>query len=97
MPSTYQGDHIAFGVSAAGAVRASPGRLVKIVVTTAGSAGTLTVNDNASAATGSVLFAAPGTSAQGTIWLIDEPCENGIYVTPGTGQVLNVVHSDGPS
>ncbi len=97
MPGMYQGDHINEGVNAAGVIRASPGRLVRIIVTTAGSAATLTVNDNATAASGAVLFAAPGTAVQGTIYLIDEPCLNGIYLTPGTGQVVNVIHSDGPS
>jgi hypothetical protein len=97
MPGMYQGDHIVTGVNAAGVIRASPGRLVRIIITTAGSAATLTVNDNASAASGAVLFAAPGNAAQGSIYLIDEPCENGIYLTPGTGQVLNVTHSDSPS
>lgn len=91
MPLPKNAGAFAKSVSAAGAVQTTSGRLVKIVVTTAGSAASLTVNDNAAAASGTVLFAAPGTAVQGTVYDLDVPCANGLYVTPGTGQTVLVV------
>lgn len=78
-------------VSAAGVVKAAAGRLVKVIVTVAGSGGTLTVYDNASAASGTILYSVAGTTALGTIADLDIPAANGIYVSPGTGQTVLVV------
>ncbi len=67
---------------AGGVVKASPGRLIKIVVTTvfAGTLGVLTFYDNASAASGTVLFVIPQISGTvGTTFTVDLPAVNGIY------------------
>lgn len=92
MNETYRGQK-RVSKNAAGAVKAAPGRLVKIIVTVAGSAGNLTVHDNPSAASGTVLFTAVGTAAVGTIYDLDIPAVAGLYVTPGTGQTVLVVYS----
>jgi len=62
-------------------VKASPGRLAKIVVTTAASTGVLTVYDNASAASGTVLAVVPASTTAGTVYSLDLPAANGITVT----------------
>src|ERR1700742_4690761 len=61
-------------------VKNSPGRLVKIVVTTAASTGVLTVYDSASAASGTVLAVVPASTAAGTIYNLEVPAANGITV-----------------
>jgi hypothetical protein len=66
-----------------GLVKASAGRLLKVIITTAFvTAGTLTLYDNASAASGTILLAIPqgaGTSSQGVIYTLDLPAVNGIF------------------
>lgn len=68
-------------------VKKSGGRLRQVLVTSTGTgSGTfLTIYDNASAATGNVLFAIPSNAAAGTIYSIQVPAELGIVVS----QVLN--------
>ena len=71
-----------------GAVKAAPGRLVKIVVTTALSAAAVTVYDNASAASGTVLFVIPASTPAGTVYDVNLPALAGIYASfAGTGTV----------
>ena len=80
----------AFTVSLTGtaAVKAAPGRLVKAIVTTALSAAAVTVYDNASAASGTVLFTIPASAAAGSVYDIQLPAVNGIYASfGGTGTV----------
>lgn len=62
-------------------VKSSPGRLMKIVVTVASTTGVLTVYDNASAASGTVLAVVPATTAAGTVYDLNVPASNGITVT----------------
>lgn len=79
----------AFTVSLTGtaAVKASAGRLCKIVVTTALSAAAVTVYDNTSAA-GTVLFTIPASAPAGSVYTPDLPAVNGIYASfAGTGTV----------
>lgn len=66
---------------AGGAVKTSPGRLLRAVVTTlfAGTSGVLTFYDNATAASGTVLFLIPTAAAVGTVYAIDLPAVNGIF------------------
>ena len=76
-------------VSATGAVKAAPGRLVSVLVTTALSAAAVTIYDNASAASGTVLCVIPLSSAIGTRIVVDLPAFNGIYASfGGTGTVV---------
>ena len=65
-----------------------PGRLIRIVVTTAMSAAATTIYDNASAASGTILFVIPASATQGTVYTVDLPAVNGIYASfAGTGTV----------
>lgn len=80
-------------VAAAGIIKAAPGRLVRIIVTVAGSAGALTIHDNASAASGTLLFSVVGTAALGSIYELDIPATAGLYFTPGTGQTCIIVYT----
>lgn len=78
-----------YNITAATAIKASPGRLVKISVIVAGSAAG-TANDCATtgaAAVGNQIAAIP--NSVGVINL-DWPCATGIVVVPGTGQTLAV-------
>ena len=74
---------------AGGVVKAAPGRLLKVIVTTtfAGAGGLMTFYDNASAASGTVLLAIPTATAVGVIYAIDLPAVNGIWA--GIGGTLS--------
>jgi hypothetical protein len=61
-------------------LKAAPGRLCRIVITVAGTA-SITVFDNASAASGTVLFISPATTSVGQIFDIQMPAQNGITVS----------------
>jgi len=76
---------VAAGVgTAAVVVKANPGRLCKITVTTLGTAA-LSFYDNAAAASGTVLFTIPASAAVGTIYDVQMPAAAGIVA----GQVSN--------
>jgi hypothetical protein len=76
-------------LTATGAVKASPGRLASVLVTTALSAAAVTIYDNASAASGTVLAVIPASSAIGTRIVVDLPAFTGIYASfGGTGTVV---------
>jgi|HubBroStandDraft_6_1064221.scaffolds.fasta_scaffold1123687_2 hypothetical protein len=62
-------------------VKPSAGRLLKVIVTTVLGAGAVTIYDNASAASGTVLMVIPSTTAAGTIYDINLPAVNGIYAS----------------
>jgi hypothetical protein len=79
--------------SAAGVVKNRVGRLIRVIVVVAGSAGVLTIYDNSAAASGPILFTSPGTDAIGTIYSPDTPANTGIWVVPGTGQQVRLVWS----
>lgn len=75
-------------LTATGAVKPSAGRLLKVVVTTAMSAAATTIYDNASAASGTILFVVPASAAVGNVYTIDLPAVNGIYASfAGTGTI----------
>jgi hypothetical protein len=76
-------------LTATGAVKAAPGRLASVLVTTALSAAAVTIYDNASAASGTVLAVIPASSAVGFRVVVDLPAFNGIYASfAGTGTVV---------
>jgi hypothetical protein len=85
---------IAAGASSA-AVKAAPGRLCKALVTTAGTAtDNITIYDNASAASGTVIGIIPGGTAVGTMIEFNMPAANGIYavnVASGPAVTLSYV------
>ena len=75
-------------LTATGVVKASPGRLLKVIITTTMSAAATTIYDNASAASGTILFVIPASATAGTIYDIQLPAVNGIYASfAGTGTV----------
>ena len=74
--------------TATGVVKPSAGRLLKAVVTTALSAAAITIYDNASTNSGTILFVIPASAAAGSVYTIDLPAVNGIYASfGGTGTV----------
>jgi hypothetical protein len=81
---TATGQVAAGAGTAAVAVKNSPGRLCKVVVVATGTAA-VSIYDNASAASGSVLLTIPANAATGTVYDVGEIAANGITV----GQVSN--------
>lgn len=83
-------------VVAAGAgttiIKAAPGRLLKAVVTAAGTAtDNITIYDNPSAGSGTILAVIPGGGTVGTIYTLDLPAAAGITavnVASGPGVTL---------
>jgi hypothetical protein len=76
-------------ISAATAVKSSKGRIVRVNVTTAGTAAG-NIYDRATTtgvAPANLVAAIPNTVGS---YEIDFPCANGIVVAPGTGQVVSV-------
>lgn len=75
----------AFAISAAGVIKASPGVLYRVTVITAGSGGSLTLNDCATtaAATASneIITVPNATLTVGYVLWIDWPCLSGIVVS----------------
>lgn len=88
-----EGKLSALNISAATVVKATPGRLVRIIVNTPGStAGTASDCATTAAVTAANLIAnIPATA--GLVMSIVWPCSTGIVITPGTGQVLSVSYS----
>lgn len=69
--------------AASQAVKASPGRLCSLVITTTGTAAassTVNIYDNAAANSGTVIGSIPGNAAAGTRFPFDMPAMNGIWV-----------------
>jgi hypothetical protein len=85
---------IAAGASTT-AIKAAPGRVCRAVVTTAGTAtDNITIYDNASAGSGTILAIIPGGTAVGTVIDIQMPAANGIYavnVASGPAVTLSYV------
>jgi hypothetical protein len=61
-------------------VKAAPGRLHKVIVTTATASGAITIYDNASTNSGTILLVIPAAATAGTIYDVQLPAANGIYV-----------------
>lgn len=79
-------------ITAATVVKATPGRIAKVVVLVAGSAAG-SVNDIATTGgvtTANEVFAIPNTAG---VYDLDFPMAVGIVVVPGTGQTLAVSYS----
>lgn len=68
-------------LTATGVVKPSAGRLLKAIVTTVIGAGAVSIYDNASAASGTLLMVIPAAAAVGTIYDIQLPAVNGIYAS----------------
>lgn len=74
-------------ISAAVLVKSSPGRVVMVSVTTAGSTVGHIYDDSVATSTKRALYAIPNTV--GIVW-VNMPANYGIVVMPGTGQVVAV-------
>lgn len=70
-------------------VKASPGRLMKVIVTTVTAAAVITIYDSISAASGTPLLVIPVAAAVGTIYDVQMPAALGITVqsTGATGAI----------
>lgn len=83
-------------ITAAVVVKASPGRVAKIIVEVAPSAGNLIINDNTqtggtNVAANQIYEAAFGSLTEGQVITLDWPCANGIVISSvGTGGVYSV-------
>ena len=67
--------------AASQAVKASPGRLASVIITTTGAgAGPVLIYDNPSTNSGTVIGAIPGNAAAGTRFPFDMPALAGIWV-----------------
>jgi len=67
-------------------IKARAGRVAKVFVNLNVTSGTLTVYDNPSAASGTILFQSAAAPTSGTIYPVDMPARTGIYlVTPTDG------------
>jgi hypothetical protein len=90
--STYGGQFSRAIASGAGTVtlKAAPGRVCRIVVTVAGTVA-FTVFDNASAASGTVLFTSPTSTSLGSIFDLQIAAQNGItFSNPVSGPGITV-------
>lgn len=79
-------------VTAITAVKASAGRVGKVVINAANSTA-VKVYDCATtgaAAASNLIYAGPATGVVGTVVPLDFPCATGIVVDPGTGGVVAV-------
>jgi hypothetical protein len=81
MMDTFSGANYAAWSTSPVAVKGRPGRLAKLVVTGAVT-GSITIYDNPSAASGTILYTAT-TPAVGIVPL-DIPARSGIYLVPGS-------------
>lgn len=88
----FGGSTSVLNITAATVVKAAPGTLWTITVTTAGSAAGSAhdVLTTGGAAAGNLIFDIPNTVGVYTLYW---PCKTGIVITPGTGQVLSVAYA----
>jgi hypothetical protein len=89
LQSSGGGTSSQLNITAATLVKATPGRLVKIEVTTAGSAAGAAYDAATTSGNVAANLIAPLPDTVGGI-VLDWPCQNGILIVPGTGQVLSV-------
>lgn len=81
-------NYAVFTGGVAGAAKDRPGFLGKVVVT-ANVTGAITIHDNATAASGPILYASAATPTAGTVVDLGVRAKFGIFVTPGSaGTVL---------
>ena len=86
------GNANALNITAPTVIKAHPGTIFNVSVTTAGStAGKVSdVATVAGVAASNLVFSIPTVAG---IYRLEFPCEQGIVITPGTGQVLSVSFS----
>lgn len=85
-----QGTQNVLNITTATVVKATKGRIGKVIVNTAGST-VGTVSDSATTASAAnLIYNIPDTVG---IYDLNFPCATGILITPGTGQVLSVSYN----
>jgi hypothetical protein len=85
-------------VTAAAPIKASAGRIARVVINNPGSAGNLTINDSATtgaaAAANQIFTAAFGSLAAGQVIALEFPCAHGITLSAiPTGGVVGVFYA----
>ena len=80
-----------YNITAATVVKATPGVLHKISVTTAGAAGTANnCTTTGAVAAGNLILAIPATAG---VYTLNWPCSAGITIAPGAAQVVSVTYT----
>jgi hypothetical protein len=87
---SVQGSQVLNAISAATVVSTGQGRLVQVVVLTAGSTAGAAYDATASTATTNQIVSIPNTLG---VTNVNIPTNNGIVIAPGTGQVITVSYS----
>jgi hypothetical protein len=86
---TTQGGSLTLPIAGAAAgpsvIKASAGRLARVLATTTGATTAITFYDNASACSGTIIGFLPATVAAGTVTDFSMPAANGITACGGTG------------
>ena len=78
--------------AAAVVVKAAPGRLCKVLVTTTTTTSeAITIYDNASTASGTVIAVIPGDTSAGTVIDFQMPCNNGITIEQNASLVAGAI------
>lgn len=86
------GNQSARDISAATVIKAAPGTVFRVSVTTAGTAAGAIYDAAATNGNTAANLVATIPDAVG-VTLLEWPCTNGILIVPGTGQVLSVSFS----
>jgi hypothetical protein len=87
---SVQGSQVSNAISAATVVSTGQGRLVQVVVLTAGSTVGAAYDATVSSATTNQIVSIPNTVG---VIIVNIPTNNGIVIAPGTGQVITVSYS----
>lgn len=84
--TTQRGRQSALNITGATLVKPGPGRVATVLVNVAGAAGT--INDTlASPGASNLIFNIPAVAGA---YQLDFPFSNGLYVTPGSAQIVAV-------
>lgn len=75
---------IAAGATGNTVVKASAGRLCRVLITTAGTATSVAIYDNATTASGTIIGEFSGSAALGSVFDFQMPAQNGITVAGNT-------------
>ena len=92
MQDTFQGQSYTSFTTTPGAIKNRGGRLVQIVVVSS-ITGTITIYDNPSAASGTILYTSPTTPTAGQVLPIGMPARSGMWCVPGSAGAFNVVYT----
>jgi hypothetical protein len=87
-----QGSASKLNITAVTVVKATAGRVCKVIVNAANSTAVKVYDTNTtgSVATANQIYAGPTTGVAGTVVALDFPCLTGIVVDPGTGGNVTV-------